>query len=884
MLLKTPVSTPWASPQLTQRLLGPVSLLLGFTVGAAFVLWVLPGTFPLSPRLPAVLVGAMVAALSGLSVQRLALRQAARSRERRLADEATLELKQMRQSDTDLRTSVARHQAMLESLSGGFVILDRFDRYIHVSPGAARVLGRRGLRLGHRIYDDLDEPQAPLFYAAFAQAKATGLPQEVDFRCVQSGHFLAARIQPTAHNVTLFFRDITEQRFTLERVQAAEESFRMFTENVQDVFWVVDVPERRPVYASPSWERLTGLSVEALHHNPHAALDLVHRDDRARVCEHLLRCGADAERQRCEIEFRIVRPNGEMRWIHQRSVALHDELGRVTRLSGFASDITERKHMEASLRSSELRFRSLWESSPVGIFRTDMQMRIFDVNKGLLEICELVEAREQIEDASRSLIDLIHPEDRERVLEAWHRVEREGAWECRLANGKRLRTVLMRVACDLGPDGEQVGYTGTLSDLTEYREVQNRLAMSERMASLGTLAAGVGHEINNPLTYLMCNLELAQSTLHTLDFEADGARPGTRAQNHEGRERALNLLRIAFEGSCRIRDIVQELRIFGRSDSEQVGVVDSVHCLETALSIALHQVRHRAHIVRDLAPVPQVRADETRLGQVFLNLIVNAAQSIPEGRAHQNRLTLSSRFEPESQRVIFSISDTGSGIAPELLGRIFDPFFTTKDVGEGSGLGLFLSQQTLRSYGGSIEVESEPGRGSTFRVVLCPANVSALAAQVEGHTSPRALASGSHASPRALTPAPDVQQRARVLVIDDEAEVAKAIAAMLSTEHDVCVAELASDALEALETSPYDLILCDLMMPTMSASEFFQALTTRFPAHAERVYFMTGGAFTDHTRAFLEGAARPLLHKPFSLESLRGAVRTALCAREVVAD
>jgi len=833
---------------LSRRLVAPASVAFMLGLAAAGAAW----TFVAGPKLTALLAGFALIAIAAITVVLLSRRSL--SRERRLAEEAAQELELMRRTDADLRAAIARHQSILESLSGGFVIVDRLDRYIHVSAGAARVLGRTSMRLGESLLSTLPEGEAPAFYETYRRAKSTRSPEEFELPYANPPRWLAVRIQPSLDTTTVFFRDVTEQRRTLLRVQEAEESFRLFAENVQDVFWVVDIPRRRPIYASPSWERLTGLSVNALHENPRGALDMVHADDRERVCEHLLQCGADEHSQRCEIEFRIHRRDGQLRWIHQRSVALHDAEGRVTRISGFASDITHRKQMEASLRDSEARFRSLSDSSPVGIFRTDLSQRVIDVNARLLEICAIPAGSLQ----GRSLLDMIHPEDRRAVLDQWQRIDSEGTWECRVGQGKGpLRTVLMRVAAERSAEDQHVGYIGTLSDLTEYREVQTRLAMSERMASLGTLAAGVGHEINNPLTYLMCNLELARRNVEGVS--SAGAEPDDRLV------KTLDFLRIAVEGSCRIRDIVRELRVFARAECEQIGAVDALTCVEAALSIAANQVRHRARIVKNLSPVPKVRADETRLGQVFLNLIVNAAQAIPEGRADENTLTISSFVEEGSDRVVVEISDTGSGIAPELLSRIFDPFFTTKSVGEGTGLGLFLAQQAVRSYGGSIQVESQLGKGSTFRVALTQAEVGAD------------LAQGSQPAQ------PEKAHRARVLVIDDEREVGQAVAAMLETEHDVCTAEHGGDALELLETARFDLILCDLMMPTMSANEFFRELQRKSPEQAQRVCFMTGGVFTDGARTFLTEVGRPLINKPFSLAGLRNVVSQSLASNELVA-
>ncbi len=840
MLMKTGSSHPFA-PLLSRRQLAPVSVLALATLAASAIVW----TFVAGPRVAPLLAGFSLLGLVALCV--LWLAQRGSSLERRLAAEAAHELESMRRTDADLRAAIARHQSILESLSGGFVIVDRLDRYIHVSSGAARVLGRPSLRLGETITSTLSEEEAPDFHEVYRRAKATRTPEEFELPCGEGQRWLSMRIHPSSDTTTVFFRDVTEQRRALERVRETEDSFRLFAENVQDLFWVIDIPARRPVYTSPSWERLTGLSLTELRERPRSALELVHPDDRQRVCEHLLRCGADADSRRCEIEFRILRRDGELRWIHQSSVAQHDPKGRVTRISGLASDVTARKQMEASLRESEARFRSLSQSSPVGIFRTDLAYRIIDVNARLLEICALPGRV-----AGSSLLDLVHFDDRDQVLSQWRRVEQEGTWECRVGVVKgALRTVLMRVALERSAEGEPVGYIGTISDLTEYREVQTRLAMSERMASLGTLAAGVGHEINNPLTYLMCNLELAQRNVEKVFAKL--------APGDERVARTADFLRIAFEGSCRIRDIVRELRVFARAESEQIGPVDALTCVEAALNIALNQVRHRARIVKKLSPIPKVRADETRLGQVFLNLIVNAAQAIPEGHADDNQITIASYLEEESSRVVLEISDTGLGISPELLSRIFDPFFTTKSVGEGTGLGLFLAQQAIRSYGGAIHVESEPGKGSTFRVFLGISNEDT------------ARKDASRAKP-----APKKARAARILVIDDEREVGQAVAALLEAEHEVTTVEHAADALKLLLESRFDLVLCDLMMPTMSANDFYRELKQASPEHARRVCFMTGGVFTDGARAFLAEVQRPLINKPFSLAGLRAMVAQSL--------
>jgi PAS domain S-box-containing protein len=725
MIWKSGLSHSWTLPW-SRRLLPPSSIATVLGLAAALVIWASVAR----PQLDTLLLGLVLVSLAGVLVVWLARRGSLA--QERLAVQAADELELARRTHAELRAAIARHQTVIESLRGGFVILDRAGRYVHVSSGAARLMGRQGIRPGDALAIDLPEEQNEAFYIAYRRAAATRTAEEHELFYPGLQCWLATRVQPSSDTTTVFFCDITEQRRTLERAREAEESFRLFAENVQDLFWVVDVKNERPIYASPSWSLLTGLPMAALYESPRKALELVHPEDRARLCEHLQRCCAEADGQRLEIEFRIVRPDGDVRWIQQRSVALPHAESATTRMCGIACDVTERKKMEASLRDSEA-----------------------------------------------------------------------------------------------------------------------RLLLSERMASLGTLAAGVGHEINNPLTYLMCNLEIAQRNIATFAKEHPG---------DDSAKRTVELLGIALEGSCRIRDIVRELRVFSRGESEQVGAVDAVACMEAALNIALNQVRHRARVVRNFEHVPNVRANEVRLGQVFLNLVVNAAQAMPEGQADKNRLTVGAYFETSTKQVVFEVTDTGTGIAPELLGRIFDPFFTTKSCGEGTGLGLFLAQQAVHSYGGAISVESQVGKGSTFRVRLA----------CEQAPAQRPASTRTEGSP--------ATRRARVLVIDDEREVGFAVAAMLENEHEVTTTEHGNEALNLVEQGAFDLVLCDLMMPTMSASEFFAELKRVAPEQVQRVCFMTGGVFTDSARAFLDEAGRPVINKPFTLAGIRSLVAQSLAS------
>jgi CheY-like chemotaxis protein len=252
-------------------------------------------------------------------------------------------------------------------------------------------------------------------------------------------------------------------------------------------------------------------------------------------------------------------------------------------------------------------------------------------------------------------------------------------------------------------------------------------------------------------------------------------------------------------------------------------------------------------VVREYGPVPDVLADGSRLGQVFLNLLVNAAQAIPEGQADHHEIRL--RTWAEERTVCVEVRDTGQGIPAELLGRIFDPFFTTKAVGKGIGLGLSISHGLVTALGGELSVESELGRGSVFRVRLPVAP-----------------------SGRAAAPAPPPQaalRRGRLLIVDDEPLLAQTLQLLLQPEHDVTVLHAARDALEHLrQGATYDAILCDLMMAEMTGEQFHEELSRIAPEQTSRIIFMTGGAFTQTARDFLARVPNGRLTKPFPLPEL----------------
>ncbi|HWZ93272.1 MAG TPA: ATP-binding protein, partial [Polyangiaceae bacterium] len=308
----------------------------------------------------------------------------------------------------------------------------------------------------------------------------------------------------------------------------------------------------------------------------------------------------------------------------------------------------------------------------------------------------------------------------------------------------------------------------------------------------------------------------------------------------------------------RMRFIVRDLKMFSRSPTEEARTSVSVQAvMESSLRMAWNELRHRARLVKQYEPVPNVEVNEARLGQLFLNLLVNASQSLDEGRAEQNEIRVRTRLD--GARVIVEVSDTGAGIPPEIIGRIFDAFFTTKEVGVGTGLGLAICQRIVTDMSGELTVESEVGKGTTFRVTLPVAREPMAARAV------------------AVEPAQVAGRRGRILVVDDERPVAETIRRVLCKEHDVAILVAAKEALAlCAQGQRFDLILCDLMMPDMTGMDLHRELSLVAPEQAKRMIFLTGGAFTANARQFLADTANEHIEKPYAPANLRTLVRRCL--------
>lgn len=591
----------------------------------------------------------------------------------------------------------------------------------------------------------------------------------------------------------------------------------------------------RLVEANESLARTLGVAASELVAK--AFDELVHRDDRPTVVTDLR---ALFEQGRpFSFESRALCRDGSFRWLFWELAPLDD--GATALAIGI--DITERKQAEEALQRSEARFRQLSEGSPdaIAVHRLG---RLVYVNRALVNLL----GHSPADLLGAPFVSIVHPDDRAR-FEEWQTAPAPAGqpWPTRELKlvGKQGEVVAECVAIDVDFDGALA--TCVLArDVTDRRRLEARLVHADRLAALGTLAAGVAHEINNPLTYVLLNLQLLDRTL---------VAPADETTSDRMRERIAE----AREGAERVGAIVRELRAFSRAEDERRGPADLRVVLEAAVKMASRDIRPRARLVKEWNEVPVVDANEARLTQVFLNLLINAAHAIPDGEPDENEIRVRASTDAAGRAVV-EVSDTGSGMPREIVSRIFDPFFTTKPLGEGTGLGLSVCHGIVTSLGGDITVESQLGAGTTFRVRLPPLRATTTPSQ------------GSM-FPRLSDPAPI---GARILVIDDEPALRNALASCLRDRHEVVVAEGGREALRILIEDPrFDLVLCDLMMPDLSGAALHEELRKSHPALAERMVFMTGGAFTPRMHEFVARVGSRILEKPIDLSRIDDLLRRA---------
>ena len=732
-------------------------------------------------------------------------------------------------TDVEKATEAERRARILVDTSGDGLSVTRSDAVLSfINPAGARILGYTQDELIGRNSRELAHPDDIIVMSAALGEGGVAMTTSRSRRKDGTWIWLEVtttdlRLDPAVRGFISVFRDISKRVAAERALQQTKQRLEYLLSATSAVTYTARASDFSTTYISANVRDVLGWDAESF-------LDVsfwrarVHPDDRAIVETGLSEL---FEQGHHELRYRFQHADGTYRWILD-GARLHRD-GDAAEIVGYVIDITERTRAEQALATSEASFRSVIERAPTMTF-VHRDGIVLYANRAITERLRI--PPEEI--VGMNALEYIHPDDRAAVAKQIMLT----------AEGVGTTVEVRMLPRDAAPvivrcTGVRVEFHGApahvvfCADVTAERELYARMAIADRLVSLGTLAAGVAHEINNPLAFVIGNIEL-------LARELPAIVAGTsRLPMNEVEE----LLSDARDGAVRVGAIVRDLRALSRNDDARASAVEVVPVLQQCLKMMQTELRGRARVVESLEPnLPAVAGNGSRLSQVFLNLLVNASHAIPEGAAESNEIRVA--VHSDGTHVHIVIADTGAGIPPAILGRIFDPFFTTKPVGQGTGLGLAISHEIVRSLGGSISVQSTVGSGTTFDIALPIAR-----------------------QPPAEAPRPPVV-KARVLLVDDEVAVGRSISALLAPDIEVVIVTRARDALERIRRGElFDAILCDLAMPELPGDELYRMLVDTAPVLAKRIVFMSGGAPGVHPP---EG--RPLLEKPFTEAALRAAI------------
>jgi len=622
-----------------------------------------------------------------------------------------------------------------------------------------------------------------------------------------------------------------------EQLRLSEQRYALAARGANDGLWDWDVPADH-AYFSPRLHEILGLRDGELGEQPAALFDRIAAADReearAYFQSRFLR-----QRRKFAFEARVAHATEGERWTAWRGLIVYDG-ARPLRVVGSLHDITERKAAEAALREREERLRTLTDDAPVLLSMIDPDDKLIFANSRFLSFF------------GRSLADMtsgkwdwaqdVHPDDLTEVQRIYYEaLERQQSVEMehrvRRFDGE-YRWVRETQVARFTPSGRFAGFVGALVDVTDRKRAEAELArqrealyQSEKLTALGSLLAGVAHELNNPLSIVVGQAQMLQ------DAAAD---PKTAARADKIRQAAERCSRI-----------VRTFLALARQRPRELAPVQLNDIVEMAVDLLGYQLR-TADIALSLdlpANLPTLLADADQLNQVVTNLVLNAQQALLETKQPRQLRVQTRNVGDNTLRLV--VADNGPGIPGGIRSRIFEPFFTTKSPGSGTGIGLSMCLSIVASHGGTISVEDTPGGGATFVVVLPMRTAATLPAESAGAPLPKTT-------------------RKRILIVDDEPEIVDTLADILrDAGHLVETARDGRHALDRLGGGAFDLILSDLRMPVLDGPGLYGEVRARHPAMLGRMAFITGDMLSGQLREFLAATGVPCLEKPFNADDVR---------------
>lgn len=647
----------------------------------------------------------------------------------------------------------------------------------------------------------------------------------------------------TTHFVAIQ-RDISERKQATNALRESNDKFELLANHITDAFWIRSPDLKTVHYVSPAFEKIWGRSVKSLYANPQEWAQFILPEDRDRVAGAFDALTEDAPS--LDIEYRIARPDGEVRWVHVRGFRVVGTAGKMISHTGIVTDITKRRQADEALRESEGRYRSLIENARDAIFTIAADGTFSSLNPAIETMAGLSRA----DWIGKPFAPMVHPDDLPLAVEMFQRIMQGGHVPVHELRGnpslRRPALMEMTLAPLLDGSGKIIGVLGIGRDITERKQLEVQLYQSQKMESIGKLAGGVAHEFNSIMTAIIGQSELLLDDLPV--------RSGPYLKAAEIRDAAN-----------RAAILTQQLLAYGRKQQFQSAILD-LNSVLAGMEGTLRNMLGRgvAMIIIPGARLNTVKADAAQIEQVIINMTVNADDAMPDGgilsfettNVIPSRETANSSSEFKAgEYVMLAITDTGRGMTDAVKALIFEPFFTTKGTGEGSGLGLSTCQGIIKQSGGYISVSSEPGRGSTFKIYL-----------------PKATPQTTPPIPRLTSPGISSGKES-VLLVESNLEIREMSMNFLKGLGYVVTA--AADGTEALSADQQrapgaiDLLLTDLAILPMGGNELLRQMRELFP-HLKVLFTLSS------TEKNVLEKDTSVLHKPFTPSALARKLREVL--------
>ena len=624
--------------------------------------------------------------------------------------------------------------------------------------------------------------------------------------------------------------DVTERRQCQEAVLASDTRYRIIAENTYDwEFWLS--PQGFFLFSSPSAEKLTGYSSREFEDQPGLLQRLVVPEDREKFdAEWQMEGPEDLPK---DFDFRVTRKDGSIRWLSHVSVAVFDSHGNFLGSRGSHRDVTEKRIVD----EERLKLVAAIEQVSEAIMITNEDGQIHYVNQAFKDRFE----QNWVGESTSGLADdqswrSTHQE----ILTCLARGER---WSGHYTRGRYEIEATVNPVRD--SKGKIASYVWIERDVTQERHLSEQLRQSQKMEAIGTLAGGIAHDFNNLLSGILGYSGLLK--LHA-----------------EGQSQVLQSAEIIERTALRAAELTQKLLGFARRGKHKNVAVNIHRAIDDCIELLSRTIDKRIEIVRRFdAKLDKVMGDPTQMEQILLNLAINARDAIED----RGRITFSTRIEEvvagdtetceAGLYLIASVSDSGCGIPPDIRSRVFEPFFTTKENGKGTGMGLAMVYGIVKNHGGTIRLETEPGRGTTFHCYLPLADQSVR----EEVKAVRPMVHGS----------------GKILVVDDE-ELLRDVACKL-LKHLGYQVVTASDGLQACEyyeehQREVDLVIVDMIMPKVGGAECFRNLKKINPE--VRAVLSTGYSLNDTAQQLLDEGMVGFIQKPYQLSQLSEVMAKAM--------